>query len=103
MLQVVILSAVISAFFFHDKRPRDRATFTVGSAVALQFSISLMFNLFMENSLTSRGHGVSFDFGEFIVRWLIGAPIVGFIVWIGLWWWYQRNWIDDEADVGTFD
>ena len=103
MLQVVILSAVISAFFFHDKRPRDRATYTVVSAVFLQFILSLSFNIFMESSLSSRGHDVNFDFDEFFVRWLISAPIVGFILWAGLWWWYQRNWIDDDVDVETFD
>jgi hypothetical protein len=103
MLQVVILCAIISAFFFHDKRPRDRATFTVGSAIAVQFVLSILLNILMGNSLSKRGYEASFDFGEFFVRWLLGAPIVGLIVWAALWWWYQRKWIDDDADVGTFE
>lgn len=103
MLGVLILSAIISLFFFHDKRPKDRATFTVASAIVIQFFFSIFFNFLMENSLSKEGYETNFDFGEFFVRWLLGAPIVGFIVWAGLWWWYQRKWIDDEADAETFE
>jgi hypothetical protein len=103
MMGVVILCVIISAFFFHDKRPRDRATFTVGSAIALQFVLSLIFYILMEGALSKRGYEDSFDFGEFFVRWLISAPIVGLIVWAGLWWWYQRKWIDDDAEAETFE
>lgn len=103
MLGVLILSAIISSFFFHDKRPRDRATFTVGSAIVVQFIISIAFNVLMESRLSSRGYDVTFDFGEFFVRWLLGAPIVGLIVWAGLWWWYERKWIDDDTDAETFE
>jgi hypothetical protein len=102
MLGVLILSAIISSFFFRDKRPRDRATFTVGSAIIAQFIFSLAFNVILESSLSKRGYDVTFEFGEFFVRWLLGGPIVGLIVWAGLWWWYQRNWIDDEDEVEIF-
>jgi hypothetical protein len=57
----------------------------------------------MEDMLTNNGHDASFDFAEFIVRWLLGGPVVGIIVWAALWWWYQRKWIDDEAEAETFD
>lgn len=103
MLGVLIFSAIISLFFFHDKRPKDRATFTVASAIAVQFLSSILFNILMGNTLSKRGYETTFDFGEFFVRWLLGAPIVGLIVWAGLWWWYQRKWIDDDVDAETFE
>lgn len=103
MLGVLILSLIISMFLFRDKRPRDRATFTVVSAVGVQFLFSVLYNILMGNALARRGYEANFEFGEFFVRWMVGAPVVGFIVWAGLWWWYQRKWIDDEADTETFE
>lgn len=103
MLGVLIISAIISSFFFHDKRPKDRATFTVASAIAIQLILSVFFNIVMGSALAERGYETNFDLGEFFARWLLGAPITGLIVWAGLWWWYQRKWIDDDENAETFE